>query len=249
MVESSSTCRRDGSVARTEISLLEMLQGVIERTYDLQTGVRDIGRYVIGDEGYRRIYGAGRDARLSVGAGAPPYGWRASTLVRQSGEGLALSIYYPDELIACLERHHPTRRLDEENVEAFSVLVEELDHFLMIVERFRCRASCSLLELELHANITKHLMLNLFVTRMRGAGRLDPDDAAWIDWQLYHRREFSDPDREVRERYRHAGRLAARYMGWLAGVPPVRRPSELRRFHRLAPQRKVAWIQSLAPAA
>ena len=62
-------------MGHTEISLLELLQGVIERTYDLQTGVRDIGRYVIGDEGYRRIYGAdhaaGRVRRsVIVGAGA-----------------------------------------------------------------------------------------------------------------------------------------------------------------------------------
>jgi len=43
-------------VARINPSLLEQLQGVIERTYDLDTGVRDIGRFVIGDEGYRNLY-------------------------------------------------------------------------------------------------------------------------------------------------------------------------------------------------
>ena len=81
---------------------------------------------------------------------------------------------------------------------------------------------------------------------MRGTGRVESDDAAWVDWHLYRRGEFADPDREVRERYRSAGRLAARYMAWLAGVAPVRRPSELRRFHRLAPQQKVSFIQALA---
>src|SRR6185503_19378594 len=81
MEESSSTFRREGKGAPTSrlrneeaaapqgdsmpTSLLESLQGVIERTYDLDTGVRDIGRFVIGDAGYRFLYaGVEREGRL-----------------------------------------------------------------------------------------------------------------------------------------------------------------------------------------
>jgi hypothetical protein len=42
-------------------SLLERVQGLLERTYRMETGVDDIGRFVIGDEGYRRLY---RDASV-----------------------------------------------------------------------------------------------------------------------------------------------------------------------------------------
>ncbi len=38
-------------------SLLEDLQGLIERTYDLSTGIEDVGAFVIGDEGLRVLYG------------------------------------------------------------------------------------------------------------------------------------------------------------------------------------------------
>ena len=38
-------------------SLLESLQELLERTYRMDTGVLGIGRFVIGDEGYRRLYG------------------------------------------------------------------------------------------------------------------------------------------------------------------------------------------------
>src|SRR5262245_2864958 len=61
-VENSSICHRAGSVARTSESLLEKLQGVVERTYDLDTGVDEIGRFVIGDAGFTRFFGADAQA-------------------------------------------------------------------------------------------------------------------------------------------------------------------------------------------
>ena len=107
-------------------SLLETLQQVIERTYDLDTGVTDIGRFVIGDEGYRALYGRWHDAGLireTVAAGSAD--GTARTLVREHDEGLALTIYYPDSLVECLEGNDPTRRLDDGNVDSFNTLVEE----------------------------------------------------------------------------------------------------------------------------
>jgi hypothetical protein len=236
-------------VARTDAagprSLLESLQRVIERTYDLETGVDDIGRFVIGDEGYRRIYGphdaAGKVVE-TVGSATPGAG--ARTLVREAGGGLAVSIYYPDRLIRCLERNDPTRRLDDGNVDAFATLVEELDHFLMIAERYRSRGVMSLLDLELHANVTKYLVLKMFVGRMRRMARLSAADSAWVRFHIFDKGEFADPDPDVQARYRDASRLASRYVRRLEAIDPARRPSELRRFHRMTPQGKVAYIEA-----
>lgn len=245
MAAVSSTFPKDRSVDRTDASLLERLQGVIERTYDLQTGVRQIGRFVIGDVGYRALYGGlhpEEKLAQSVGAASPP---GARTLIRHRDGGLAVSIYYPDTIIECLERNDPTRFLDDGNVDAFAVLVEELDHFLVIAERYRSRGVLSLLDLELHANVTKSLMLKLFVSRMRGTHRLSGEDSAWIRFHLFEKVEFCDPDPEIRQRYRTASRLAARYLDWLEKLAPLRRLCDLRRFHRMPPPVKLEFINAL----
>jgi len=236
-------------VARTDLSLLEKLQGIIERTYDLETGVRDIGRFVIGDEGYRRLYGRLQAAGGVVNrVGSTALG--ARTLVRESDGGLAVSIYYPDHLVACLERNDPTRRLDAANVDAFNVLVEELDHFLVIAERFRCGGEMSLMDLELHANVTKYLVLKLFVGKLRRARRLRERDAAWIRFHLFDKADFAESDAEVRARYRDAARLAARYVRAVDAMPPAAALAALRRFHRMGPAAKVAHIlRAPAPQA
>ena len=248
MAASSFTCRRGRSVGRTNRSLLETLQGVIERTYDLETGIDDIAAFVIGDAGYQRTYGAsdaqGNVVRM-VGSGRP---WMASpgarTLVRQADGGIAISIYYPDSLVECLERHDPTRRLDDANVDAFAILVEELDHFLVIAERFRAHAAMTLLELELHANVTKYLVLRMFLGKLRAPARPSEADAAWIRHHLFHAGDFAETDADLRWRYRQAARLAARYVSRLDGMPQASRLPELRRFHRLPSLAKIAHINA-----
>jgi len=228
-------------VDRTELSLLEKLQGIIERTYDLQPGVGEIGPYVIGDQGYRTIYsGLQAAGKVTDKVMSPSCG--ARTLLRRDGDGLAVSVYYPDSLIECLERNDTTRRLDDGNVDAFTVLVEELDHFLVIAERFRSGGAISLLDLELHANVTKYLMLKLFVGRMRRLTRLSQVDSAWIRFHLFEKGDYVDADPDVRARYHDASRFAARYVRQLDLLPATQRPRQLRRFHRMSPQAKIAHI-------
>ena len=233
-------------------SLLETLQRVIERTYDLDTGVTDIGRFVIGDQGFRALYGRWHDAGLIRETVADPptaagsASGTARTLVREQDGGLALSIYYPDALVRCLEGNDPTRRLDDGNVDSFNTLVEELDHFLVIADRFRSQGVVSLMDLELHANVTKYLVLKMFVGKLRRASRLAPVDAAWVRQQIFDRGEFVAEDPNVRARYREASRLAARYVGALDGLAPAPRVAALRRFHRMPPQAKVAHINAVS---
>jgi len=205
--------------------------------------VDDIGRFVIGDAGYRALYGDLEASGRMVREVGSPAG--ARTLLRQSEGDLALCIYYPDSLVACLERHDPTRSLDATNVAPFAVLVEELDHFLTIAERYRSGGVLSLLELEIHAHVTKYLVLKLFVARLRGSARVSAADTAWIRSRLFEEAGYGEPDPAVRARYRDAARLAARYVQALDDMPPARRIPELRRFHRLSPQAKHARIAAL----
>jgi len=209
----------------TEKPLLEVLCALLRRTYALSAPILPIGSYVIGDRGLRTLYPGGE--REVVGSEA---GDGAKLLVRETGDGVRACIYYPDALIDRLEANPPQRGLDDDNVEAFAVFVEELDHFLTAAERAHTGRGVSLLELELQANVTKDLVLSRFVAR-RGR-RLDPDRKAWLRHHLFHGRRFVDDDPSIRTRYDEASRLALTFLRSMERRAVTERVALLRRFHR-----------------
>ena len=248
-------------------SLLESLQGLIERTYRMDTGVAEIGRYVIGDEGYRRFYGqrppslrvpeesraARAAALLAAGVGAD--GGRGSqaaaaarVLVHDNPDGLAAHIYYPDLLIRRLEEAPPMQGLCDRNVDDFATFVEELDHFLFLAERVRLKRPVSLLELELQANVTKYLVCALFLAgsggrRPRGGAMLAEEERRWLLYHLFEKIEFAEPDPLVRARYRDALRFARRFLDRLDRLPLASdRVARLRAFHAATHQQKIAAL-------
>ncbi len=206
-------------------SLLRTVQGLLTRTYALGARLDDIERYVSGDTGLATLYAAtaGRAVRSAGGDGA-------RLLLREDAGTLRACVYFPDALIAHLERQPPQRGLDADNVDAFGVFVEEIDHLLVAAERADAGRGVSLLELELHANVSKYLVLARFLAgraRHLGAGR-----RAWLRHHLFEKPVYSDPDTEVRGRYAAASRHAARFVTTLEGLRPEHRLERLRRFHR-----------------
>ena len=204
--------------------LLVALYGLLRRTYALEAPLLPIGRYVIGDAGMRALYPKGEhEVRSESGVGA-------RLLVRDTGAGVRACIYYPDAMIRHLEDKPPQRGLDEDNVDAFAVLVEELDHLLVAAERAHAGRGVSLLELEVQANVSKDLVLSRFLARQ---GRhLDKSRREWLRHHLFHARTYCDENPEVRSRYDAASRLALRFLQSLELVPRVLRVETLRRFHR-----------------
>jgi hypothetical protein len=205
--------------------LLEDLCALLRRTYALSAPILPIGRYVIGDAGLRALYASADHAVVSSGAGDG-----AKLLVRETGEGVRACIYYPDALIDRLEARPPQRGLDDENLDAFAVFVEELDHFLVAAERAHAGRGVSLLELELQANVTKDLVLSRFLTPH--GRRLDPDRKSWLRHNLFHGCRFSDDDAAVRSRYEEASQLALTFLRSMERRPVNERVDLLRRFHR-----------------
>jgi hypothetical protein len=204
--------------------LLVALHGLLRRTYDLRAPLLPIGHYVIGDAGLRAIYPkGGQEVRSQTGAGA-------RLLVRDTGAGVRACIYYPDAMIRHLEAKPPQRRLDADNVDAFAVLVEELDHLLVTAERAHDGRGVSLLELEVQANVSKDLVLSRFLAR--GGRHLDRGRREWLRYHLFHARTYCDDDPEVRGRYEAASRLALRFLRVLEVSPRAWRVDALRRFHR-----------------
>jgi hypothetical protein len=204
-------------------SLVETLQGLLERTYRMRTGLSDVGRFIVGDLGYRQLYGRRQAHVAGDGAGS-------KTLVRETPEGVRASVYLPDTLVDRLERHPPQYGLGRENVDAFATLVEELDHLLLIAERARSQRSVSLLELELHANVSKHLVLSRFLAG--ASGRLSERRRLWLRHQLFEKAIYCDRNAEVRERYRQAARWAVKLIDTLPRRSVASRLGLLRRFHR-----------------
>jgi len=219
----------------TREPLLDELCGLLRRTYALTAPLLPIGQYVIGDAGLRALYPKDEQAaRSEAGAGA-------RLLVRETATGVRACIYYPDSMIRRLEEKPPQRGLDDDNVDAFAVLVEELDHLLVAAERAHAGRGVSLLELELQANVSKDLVLSRFLAR-RG-GRLDRDRRAWLRNHLFHARTFCDDDPGTRNRYDEASRFALRFLQLMEQLPVARRLETLRRFHRASLAGKMEMIE------
>jgi len=232
---------RDRTPARSP-SLLESIQRLLERTYRMRSGIDDPGRFVIGDRGYALLYAERQTTEEAERAGSID-GSGARMLVREFSDGLRACIYYPDRLIEHLERFPPQRGVGEENVDAFAALVEELDHLLLVAERKRDERPVTLFELELHANVSKHLVLTRFLAgRSR---RLAEDKRHWLRHHLFEKARYCDENVQVRQRYQDARRWAVRLIEGLAALPADRRIDALRRFHEAGAQGKLELIRSL----
>jgi len=211
-----------------DIPLLSQLQRLIETSYDWTTGIDDLGPFVVGDEGYRQIYGG---KEFLEGQSGQPAG--ARTLVTWVCGQIRVNIYYPDHLVVHLERRNPLYRIDDENVTPFSILVEELDHLLMLAWCVRHRRNVRLVELEFHANVTKYLVLTHFLARLNRCQRLSPVQRRWVFDRLFGGAGEGLPP-ALSQRYETAEQLALRFIHLLDSMPAVEKIRTLRRFARRA---------------
>jgi hypothetical protein len=167
-------------------------------------------------------------------------------LVHDGPGPIGAHLYYPDALIRNLEAFPPLRGIGDANIDDFATFVEELDHFLLVAERARSRKPLSLLELELHANVTKFLVCALILATRAGRGPkapLDTSTRVWLLWHLFEKAEFAEPDREVQVRYVEASRFARRFIDRLERESsPRARLASLRAFHDATHQQKLASL-------
>ena len=155
-------------------------------------------------------------------------------------------MYYPDEMIRRLEDHPPqhglVRRLERRRLRhVWSRRWTTL--LLHRREERRRKRPVSLFELELHANVSKYLVLVRFLAGSRG--RLTEERRDWLHRRLFDDVEFCDEDPAVRQRYRDAARWAVRLIGTLAGLDGPGCVDALRRFHRAGVPGKLRLIERL----
>ena len=219
-------------------SLLVRLQRLIECSYDWRTGIEDLGPFLVGDEGYRRLYQGQEIVEELPGLSPGP-----RTLVTSVGHRIRLGIYYPDEMIRRLEERNPLHHIDDENVEPFSILVEELDHCLMLAWCACHHREVRLVELEFHAYITKYLVLAHFLARHSRRPHLTSAQRHWVLARLFSGAGEDLPE-PFAHRYSTAAKFALRFIGSLASMPSAERVRSLRRFGRKPWSLQRCWLES-----
>jgi hypothetical protein len=218
--------------------LINELQKKIEKTYALDTGITNIEQYIIGDKGYEEFY-AKEKIRTVVHSQSG-----ARVLIRDAGDALKVSIYYPDALIRELEDNDPRLGIHDENIDLCASFVEELDHFLFIARNYKLNRPFSLLELELQANVTKYLVLKYFVALQNRSLKLSEFDREYIRHHLFYKRNFDIENISERKRYEDAGKFGMIYTKQIDLLSHEERLRDLRRFSRMTCPSKIKHIQS-----
>ena len=196
-------------------SLLSLLKSMIERSYGMPPVIEDVTPFIIGDAGYAAHYGQAEGARL---------------LVRETSASLRVSLYYPDALVRHLERFNPMTAVGDENIDAFGVFIEELDHLLTVASRVAENRPVSRIELEHHAMVTKYLVVVHFLGKQIGRRRVPDALRRWARHHLLER--YVSDEGEDPGRYRDAAKLAGKYLRYLDSMRLSERPAELRAYQK-----------------
>jgi len=206
--------------------MLARLQRGLERMYRIDTEL-SVDDFVI-DTGARRELGVAR---------AP----REQLLVSQEDGEMSLGLFVDERALSNLERHDPTRRLDDRNLGDFLLAVEGVSHFVYLTWRAQNDHRVTALELELQAEVDKYVTCLL-------CG--DTSRSAELRRRLFEQFSFEpDLDDEELVRYRTANSNAQRYSASLERrfVQAGRIADmlgELRRFYRLPLDGKLDHIRA-----
>jgi len=168
-----------------------------------------------------------------------------SVLLSQDDEGLALSVYLDERMLARLHRDNPLDSLHTGQLDDLCKVLEGISHFNYLVWSARQDKAVTLLELEMQAEVDKFVstwLLALDQEEYDFANRLH----RWLFDDVRYNPNLSQ---EQLERYRAANGYAARYCHGLAKRMDRHSPTgldELRHFYRLSQQAKISHIHSQA---
>lgn len=212
--------------------LLDELQGMLQRTYDLD-GEHRVSDFLTRNPALIEALGI---LPGSAGAG------EQVLVSQQSDDCVDLAVYIAPEVLARLGESDPLECLHDGNLADFLMALEGVSHFVYLAWNAGLDKQVTRLELELQAEVDKFVLTALVLAARQGRA---PD-------ALHHglfRRCRPDPslDDESHARYRAASRYAETYCARLLEKFRSRRDlaslwPELRRFYRLTQQGKLARI-------
>ncbi|MGF1657082.1 MAG: hypothetical protein ACFCU3_08905 [Verrucomicrobiales bacterium] len=210
-------------------SLLRDIQTLLERTYSA-VGV-NLEECLIDKKRCRQL------TKLA-GAQARELHDLARTFLRRAGGSLHVGIYYDTWLIEELERADPRRGLNDRNIRALIVFVEEINHALHAGLKFQAGFRQIDSEdfargLELQAMVDTYLVLLLFMAFFRQTKKLSWHDRRWLRFHLFGRESPAFHSQGLHARYMETTALARRYTHFLDRLAGQRRVEEIRTFHAL----------------
>jgi hypothetical protein len=165
-------------------------------------------------------------------------------LLRQTEDGLDISLFIDATILDALDQANPLQRLDADNLNEFLIALEGVSHFHYVVWHAMHARPVTQLELEIQAEVDK------FVTAMMTLdeqGTEAPPDAVhdvlfrWVSFD-------TSADAVSEQRYREANHYAGKYCRGLLRRFPARHRTptfvnELRRFYRLPQNDKIRLIE------
>lgn len=94
---------------------------------------------------------------------------RASVFISEKGGDLELGIFVSEAIVEALSAMQPLESLNMENLDAFCVLVEEISHFHLLVNRANKSQGVSRLELEWQGEMDKLWLAGMLLRDQTGA--------------------------------------------------------------------------------
>jgi hypothetical protein len=216
------------------MGLLEHLQSLVERTYDVANPQR-VSDFLITCPTLA--------ASLGLGGAVPHTG--EQVLVAGDDQQLDLAVYLDPAVIDRLAAEDPRRILHDGNLGDFWTALEGVSHFVYLVWSARMRRQVTQLELELQAEVDKFVLTAALVASQRD-GRVPRSLHTW----LFDLPRIDDSlAAESADRYAQANRYAGRYClelisRFLEGPDRTSMMSELRRFYRLSQRGKIRRIET-----
>jgi len=223
-------------------SLLRQIQSINEYAYNYCIGV-NFEHYIIGRDQFQHLSRWISDASKLSGC--------ARVFLRIANERLFLSIYYHHSIIKNLENNDPRNGLSEQNITAFIIFIEEINHAFHAALKFKEGRTQNIIseqgirDLELLSKIDTYLLLKYFVARFNESNQLENLDRLWIKYHLFERQDFDYENAHISQRYYEASYLGERYIRFLDALPIVERKDELTRFRQLPYADKSDYIRML----
>ena len=225
------------------MTFLRQIQNVLERTY-ASTGV-NLEEFLIGRQ---------RCVELSARTGPEirEFSGEGITFFRVANGQLHIAIYYHPSVIARLERHYPLAVLDEQNIRALIVFIEELSHAIhaaifFLEKKFDPHSEEFLCNLELQARVDTYLALKLITASLLRSQRLPEKYQAWIRRCVFQREFKGYQQDRLRKRYCMTSRLGLRLIKHLDTLDAGHRIRFIRKFRALSFSNKKDRICSAKP--
>lgn len=217
--------------------LLNNIKRIIENCYKIDSGIDDVNRFLVKEDTYKRL----EDQIITK----VDYNDDARVFLVEDGEDIKLGLYFSEDFKKRFEENNPrVKGISDSNLNLFSILVEEVDHFVMLAYSAHNEKPVSLLELELQANITKYLVLRALVALQQNTFPKIRPHAVQSLKELVFECKYDEQDPDIQFRYENAARLAKAFISYFESIKnPYRKTTKLREFYRLSPQSKLDGIR------